>query len=254
MDYQWQDKNKINSSIRTNYNQGYRLKRRIEKGQTPNNKTQNYLDFRNNTFKGNDNILVDKDQKTNKKKELTQREKSYNNIPKSNPIKRDETWGALLSKTSSEGQNKRVLNSKTYQSNIFPTNNDNFCNDKRISRKANFSSYNTKTQITTLPGGVKRGYFEIKDDVNFNRKKGPGHLYKMIHDYNSNLDYEDAQPIGQGYNINSFPTLERYQGSYQRGVVNHDIFNLKAEDCGENKQYGKKKFENPAFKSQFEII
>ena len=37
-------------------------------------------------------------------------------------------------------------------------------------KRADFSDYNNKTQITSLPGGVKRNKYEIKDNVNFRKK------------------------------------------------------------------------------------
>lgn len=168
-----------------------------------------------------------------------------------------ETWGGFLSKTSAEGHNKKALNSKTYQSNVFPDENCNDENERRHFKASNFIDYGTKTQITTLPGGVKRGHFEIKDDVNFKINNSESRLYKLIHDYNNDLTYDDAHPIGQGYNENTFPVNERFHGSYKRGVIDHDIFNLKSKDIdnnNENKKTGKKIINNNTFKSQFEFI
>ena len=51
-------------------------------------------------------------------------------------------------------------------------------------------------------------------------------MYKMIHDFNSDINFEDNyNPITQGYNINEFPSFQRYYGSHGRGQKDHDIFN-----------------------------
>jgi hypothetical protein len=165
-----------------------------------------------------------------------------------------DTWGALLSRTSSEGLNKPVHNSQTYKSSIFP--NGNIYKDeseKRILKRAAFSDYNNKTQITSLPGGVKRNKYEIKENMNFRNKNNYSFYYKMSHDYDLNVNYDSPTPILQGYNVNKFPIRERYYGSYQKGVINHDIFNLKKKD--EFKFPRKKLFRNnSSFKSQIEFI
>ena len=86
----------------------------------------------------------------------------------------------------------------------------------------------TTTQITTLPGGIKRNKYEIKDDMYFRKPFNESRMYKMIHDFNSDLNYKDNyNPITQGYNINEFPIYERYYGSYKKGIKDHDIFNAK---------------------------
>ena len=165
-----------------------------------------------------------------------------------------DTWGALLSRTSSEGLNKPVHNSQTYKSSIFP-NGTIYKDDseKRMLKRADFSDYNNKTQITSLPGGVKRNKYEIKDNVNFRKKSNYSFYYKLMHDYDLNVHYDSPTPILQGYNVNKFPIRERYYGSYQKGVINHDIFNLKKKD--EFKFPKKKLFRNnSSFKSQIIFI
>ena len=165
-----------------------------------------------------------------------------------------DTWGALLSRTSSEGLNKPVHNSQTYKSSIFP-NGSIYKGDpeKRMLKRADFSDYNNKTQITSLPGGVKRNKYEIKDNVNLRKKSNYSFYYKLFHDYDLNVNYDSPTPILQGYNVNKFPVRERYYGSYQKGVINHDIFNLKKKD--EFKFPQKKLFRNnSSFKSQIMFI
>ena len=99
---------------------------------------------------------------------------------------------------------------------------------KKHFKESNNYDYTTKTQITTLPGGIKRNKYEIKDDMYFRKPYNESRLFKMVHDYNSNINYEkDYDPITQGYNVNCFPTRQRYYGSYKRGVNDHDIFNIK---------------------------
>ena len=142
-------------------------------------------------------------------------------------ILKDDKWSNMMARTSKEGQNAPISNSKSYQSNIF--HRDNYNNmEKRHFKESDNYDYATKTQITTLPGGVKRNKYEIKDDYIFKKPYNYSQLYKQVYDFNSNIDYErNYDPITQGYNVNSFPTKERYYGSYRRGVHDHDIFNTK---------------------------
>ena len=136
-----------------------------------------------------------------------------------------DSWSNMISKTSKEGQNK-VSNNPSFQSNIL--NSNPYFNPKR---KNHFKkSYNyemgTTTQITTLPGGVKRNMYEIKDDKYFPKRFNQSRMYKMIHDFNSDINFEENyNPITQGYNVNKFPNYQRYYGSYRKGVEDHDIFN-----------------------------
>ena len=60
----------------------------------------------------------------------------------------------------------------------------------------------------------------------FRKPYNESRLYKMIHDYNYNVNYDqNYNPITPGYNINCFPIRQRFQGSYKRGMKDHDIFN-----------------------------
>ena len=150
----------------------------------------------------------------------------YEEIQKYPKIIKDP-WSTILGKTSNEGHNKMMISPKKYESNHILSNNHyyNF-GEKKHFKESNNYDYTTKTQITTLPGGIKRNRYEIKDDMYFRKPYNESRLYKMIHDFNSNISYEqNYDPVTQGYNINCFPTQQRYYGSYKRGVKDHDIFN-----------------------------
>ena len=133
--------------------------------------------------------LIPTDNKFNNLKFL-----KYTTKPKLNKSKSaigTDTWGALLSRTSSEGLNKPVHNSHTYKSSIFP--NGTIYKDgseKRMLKRADFSDYNNKTQITSLPGGIKRNKYEIKDNVNFRKKNNYSFYYKLMRDYDLNVNYD----------------------------------------------------------------
>ena len=144
----------------------------------------------------------------------------YNNKP--NHVK--DSWSNLISKTSKEGQNKPPRNSDN-NTNIF-NSNSYYNKEKNHFKKSNNYKMGTTTQITTLPGGVKRNMYEINDDMYFKKPFNESRMYKMIHDFNADLNYKDNyNPITQGYNVNEFPRYQRYLGSYRRDVQDHDIFN-----------------------------
>ena len=144
----------------------------------------------------------------------------YNNKP--NHVK--DSWSNLISKTSKEGQNKPPRNSDN-NTNIF-NSNSYYNKEKNHFKKSNNYEMGTTTQITTLPGGVKRTMYEINDDMYFKKPFNESRMYKMIHDFNADLNYKDNyNPITQGYNVNEFPRYQRYLGSYRRDVQDHDIFN-----------------------------
>ena len=144
----------------------------------------------------------------------------YNNKP--NHVK--DSWSNLISKTSKEGQNKPPRNSDN-NTNIF-NSNSYYNKEKNHFKKSNNYEMGTTTQITTLPGGVKRNMYEINDDMYFKKPFNESRMYKMIHDFNADLNYKDNyNPITQGYNVNEFPRYQRYLGSYRRDVQDHDIFN-----------------------------
>ena len=143
----------------------------------------------------------------------------------------NDTWNQFLSRTSGEesiiGQNKKISNSKTFQSSIFQ--NDGYQQGPiRDLKTTKYSDHIQKTQITTLPGGVKRGKYDIKDAVNFRQNNTESHLYKMKRDYNSNINFENKRIDNE--NVNNFPAQQRFNGSYQRNVIDNDIFNLNGND------------------------
>ena len=139
--------------------------------------------------------------------------------------KMKEPWSALISKTSKEGQNK-ISNNPNFQSNILNSNLYNNNEEKNHFKKSNNYEMGTTTQITTLPGGIKRNKYEIKDDMYFRKPFNESRMYKMIHDFNSDLNYEDNyNPITQGYNVNEFPNYQRYFGSYRKKTKTYLKYN-----------------------------
>ena len=138
-----------------------------------------------------------------------------------------------LNKNDNQFLNERqnqILNSKLYQKKMITllNYNNNFGERRHFKEINNYNDYITTTQITTLPGGVKRNKYEIKDDYYFQKPYNYSRLFKSVYDYNSNINFEENyDPITQGYNVNTFPTKERYYGSYKRGVKDNDIFNSK---------------------------
>ena len=133
-------------------------------------------------------------------------------------------------KQFSKERESQIINSKLYKKRMIPLfiYNNNFGERRHYKEINNYNDYITTTQITTLPGGIKRNKYEIKDDYYFPKPYNYSRLFKSVYDYNSNINFEqNYDPITQGYNINSFPTKERYYGSYKRGVQDNDIFNSK---------------------------
>ena len=164
----------------------------------------------------------------------TNKNNNYGSIQKMPNYVKD-TWSTMMSRTSKEGQNKLSPNPKNYQSNIIENEHFHNFGEKRHFKESSNYDYTTKTQITTLPGGVKRNKYEIKDDMYFRKPYNESRLYKMIHDYNCNINYEqNYDPITQGYNVNCFPTKQRFYGSYKRGMKDHDIFNINNNNYNSN--------------------
>ena len=127
----------------------------------------------------------------------------------------------MISKTSKEGQNKvsRNLENNNNIFNSYPYYNT----EKNHFKKSNNYEMGTTTQITTLPGCVKRNMYEINDDMYFKKPFNESRMYKMIHDFNADLNYKDNyNPITQGYNVNEFPKQQRYYGSYRKDVNDHE--------------------------------
>ena len=143
------------------------------------------------------------------------------------PYTMNGAWSSLMTRTSKEGQNMIKPNPKRYKNNIVEDEHLHNYGEKRHFKESSNYDYTTKTQITTLPGGIKRNKFEIKDDMYFRKPYNESRIYKMIHDYNCNINYEqNYDPITQGYNVNCFPIHQRFYGSYKRGMNDHDIFNI----------------------------
>ena len=135
-----------------------------------------------------------------------------------------DSWSNLISRTSKEGQDKlsRNLDNNNNIFNSYPYYNT----EKNHFKKSNNYEMGITTQITTLPGGVKRNMYEINDDMYFKKPFNESRQYKMIHDFNSDINYKDNyNPITQGYNVNVFPKYQRYYGSYRKYVKDNDIFN-----------------------------
>ena len=176
-------------------------------------------------------------------------------IIRSHSALKTDTWDAMISRTSPIVKPKRINYIKTNLSNVFPNNNYFPESERRLVKNTPlFSEYNIKTQITTLPGGVKREKNFIRDDVFVNKKSKESHLIKMINEFNSNVSYDQAEPIGQGYNVNCFPVKERYYGSYKKGVVENDLFNRKKIYIPPEKFTRKKLYANIKFASQIKLV
>ena len=200
---------------------------------------------------------------------------NYQDAPKiQKHINNDNTpkddWSEMLCQPANNSlysKNKRISNSKTFQSNVFPNENDPI-EKIRHNKETKYSDRLHKTQITTLPGCVKRGKYDIKDDKKFNVKNTESYLYKMEHDFTSKVHFGPLTKEEEEIE-NHFPIEQRYHGSYQRGVKDNDIFNVGLnngykynygndydDDNGDRIVYkGKKKFRNNnTFKSQIEFV
>lgn len=166
---------------------------------------------------------------------------NYQDAPKiqkhiNNDYTPKDDWAEMLCHPSNNSlySKKRISNSKTFQSNVFPNENDPV-EKVRHNKETKFSDRLHKTQITTLPGCVKRGKYDIKDDKNFNVRNSESYLYKMERDFSSNVHFGPLTKEEEEIE-NHFPIEQRYQGSYQRGVKDNDIFNLKMNK-GNNYEY-----------------
>ena len=247
---------------------------------------QNYKKINNNNIRNNHSFLYQKEETPQSNPQNSEISKNilypntkrvldinYQEAPKMQKhINNDNTpkddWAEMLyhpSNNSLYSQNKKIINSKTFQSNVFPNENEPIDNIRHV-KQTKYSDRLHKTQITTLPGCIKRGKYDIKDDKNFNVKNSESYLYKMEHDFSSNVHFGPLTKEEEEIE-NNFPVKQRYQGSYQRGVKDNDIFNLKMNkynygdyDYGFNDEEktnckGKKMFRNnKTFKSQIEFI
>jgi hypothetical protein len=185
---------------------------------------------------------------------------NYQEIPKykrqlNNYNRPKDDWAEMLHHpTENKDLANRIINSKTFESNIFPID-DTPIDKVRHSKETKYSDRLHKTQITTLPGCVKRGKFDIKDDKYFGKKNNESYLYKVEHDFNSNVHFGPLSQKEEKVEM-YFPVKQRYQGSYQRGVKDNDIFNLNNEEEKQNSFIpGKKLFKNNnSFKSQIIFV
>jgi len=167
---------------------------------------------------------------------------------------KDEWTEMLYHPTKNKNLSNKVINSKTYQSNIFPK--DDLPSEKiRHTKETKYSDRLHKTQITTLPGCIKRGKNDIKDDKYFGMRNTESYLYKVEHDFNSNVPFGPFNKEEEKVEMN-FPVEQRYHGSYQRGVKDNDIFNINDTEIKQNSIiHGKKFFKNiSAFKSQIVFV
>ena len=247
---------------------------------------QNYKKINNNNIRNNHSFLYQKEETPQSNPQNSEISKNilypntkrvldinYQEAPKiQKHINNDNTpkddWAEMLyhpSNNSLYSQNKKIINSKTFQSNVFPNENEPIDNIRHV-KQTKYSDRLHKTQITTLPGCIKRGKYDIKDDKNFNVKNSESYLYKMEHDFSSNVHFGPLTKEEEEIE-NNFPVKQRYQGSYQRGVKDNDIFNLKMNkynygdygygfnDEEKTNCKGKKMFRNnKTFKSQIEFI
>ena len=78
-------------------------------------------------------------------------------------------WSEMLSRTSKEGGDQITSNPNNYENDVLVRNHYNYDGEKRHFKESSNYDYTTKTQITTLPGGVKRNKYEIKDDMYFRK-------------------------------------------------------------------------------------
>ena len=166
-----------------------------------------------------------------------------------------DDWDEMLHHpTENKDLANKIINSKTFESNIFPID-DTPIDKVRHSKETKYSDRLHKTQITTLPGCIKRGKFDIKDDKYFVKKNNESYLYKVEHDFNSNVHFGPLSKKEEKIEM-YFPVKQRYQGSYQRGVKDNDIFNLNNEEEKQNSFIpGKKLFKNNnSFKSQIIFV
>lgn len=192
-----------------------------------------------------------------------QEEPKYFKIKNIKSHRMNDNWNSMISRTSNEesicGSNQRISKSKTYQSKIFPNENEKF-EPKRISKESQFSNHLTQTQIVNLPGGIKRGVYDIKDDKFFDNKRNIGHIYKLNKDFNADIILKenlkdsynnDVYPNQKVINQNPYPVQQRFRGSYKKNNES-GIFDMNRKE--DYIKPGKRMFHNlPFMKSQFEI-
>ncbi len=194
-----------------------------------------------------------------------QEEPHYYYVKNIKSYRPNDNWNSMMSRTSNEesicGNNQRISKSKTYQSTIFPNENEKY-EPKRVSKETEFSNHTTQTQIVNLPGGIKRGTYEIKDDKYFDNKRNIGHIYKLNKDFNADIilrenlkdeNNENVYPSEQFLGKNPYPVQQRFRGSFNTKNYESGIFDMNRKV--DTVKPGKRMFYNmPNMKSQFELV
>jgi len=120
-------------------------------------------------------------------------------------ITNDGKWNNLILRTSREnriiGNKPRLSNPKVFRSSVFQNYNSE---NKRHRKKTPFTEYLYKTQIYSLPGGVKRNKNKIKDDLKNIEIFNYAHIRKLDKDFNSVNIKKD----------NPFENKSRFMGGY----------------------------------------
>jgi hypothetical protein len=90
-----------------------------------------------------------------------------------------------------------------------------------VFRKAELKKYDHTTQVVCVPGGLKREDRQIKDDKKFINKTNQGHVFKVMRDYNSNINCLNNKEVESFY-----PTEQRFGKFYNRHENNFSNGNI----------------------------
>lgn len=113
--------------------------------------------------------------------------------------------------------------SNTYRSSVFPENENNKdLKNVRHSKNSIYSNYSYRTQIYSLPGGVKREGNDINDDARHRTRKM----------FNIEDNFDKLSIKSNNNELNSYPVKIRYGKSCRRQIKDNDIF--LTEDNTEN--------------------
>lgn len=252
-----------NNSVKTSYSRRHQIpKNQYQKVQfeEPNNQKK-IKNFQNHPKHNSQYNLPDTNRVFNTN---LQEEPHYYYVKNIKSYRPNDNWNSMMSRTSNEesicGNNQRISKSKTYQSTIFPNENEKY-EPKRMSKEAEFSNHLTQTQIVNLPGGIKRGTYEIKDDKYFDNKRNIGHIYKLNKDFNADIilrenlkdeNNENVYPSERFLGKNPYPVQQRFKGSFHNKNYESGIFDMNRKE--DAIRPGKKMFNNiPYMKSQFEL-
>ena len=92
----------------------------------------------------------------------------------------------MLARTSKEGQNQIISNSKKYQSTLIPSEDFNkYYKNKTIYNDAEFINYNykNKTPIKSLSDNIKRNKYKfIDENLYYQKPYNYSKLFKSIYD------------------------------------------------------------------------